>query len=98
MTYTIARDGDALLVKISGRLDAESCPVLEPAIKAELGSIKDLTIDLWGVDYVSSMGLRLLLSLQKRMFKQGTMHVINVSDEVMELFEDTGFSEIIDIQ
>ena len=98
MKYSVKRDGDALVVTVRGHLDVNSCPELEKALDQELAGVKDLTVNLAHVDYVSSMGLRLLLSWQKRMFKQGAMHIINVLDEVMALFDETGFTEIIDIQ
>lgn len=98
MTYAIDRDGGALTVTVQGHLDVNSSPKLEKAVELELDGATDLTVDLAQVDYISSMGLRLLLSWQKRMFKQGTMRVVNVSEEVMELFEATGFSQILDIQ
>ena len=98
MTYTIERDGETLAVRVWGRLDINTTPVLDEALKKELYDVTDLTIDLAGVDYVSSMGLRLLLALQKRMFKQGSMRVINVPEEVMKLFVETGFTEILDIR
>ncbi len=98
MRYAITKDGDALTVAIWGRLDATSCPELESALADELDGIADLTVDLAQVVYVSSMGLRLLLSWQKLMFKQGAMRIVNVPDEVMALFDETGFTEIIDIQ
>lgn len=98
MRYAITKDGDALTVAIWGRLDATSCPELESVLADELDGIADLTVDLAQVVYVSSMGLRLLLSWQKLMFKQGAMRIVNVPDEVMALFDETGFTEIIDIQ
>lgn len=97
MRYSIARDGGALNVRVWGRLDVNSSPELEEALEQELDDMMDLTVDLAHVDYVSSMGLRLLLAWQKRMFKQGAMHVINVSEEVMTILEETGFTEILDI-
>lgn len=98
MTYTIEKDGGALVVSVQGHLNINTTPVLEAAIKEQLGDVDDLTIDLAGVDYISSMGLRLLLNLQKRMFKQGSMRVINVNEPVMQLFEDTGFAQILTVQ
>lgn len=97
MRYTTKSDGNALTVSIWGSLDATSSPELEAALEGKLDGVTDFTVDLAQVTYVSSMGLRLLLSWQKRMFKQGSMHVTNVSEEVMALFDETGFSEIIDI-
>ena len=98
MNYSIAKDGDALTVVVWGPLDINSSPELEKALEGELDGIVDFTVDLTHASYISSMGLRLLLSWQKRMFKQGSMHVIGVSDELMELFVETGFAEILDIR
>lgn len=95
MTYTMERDGSSLVVRVQGHLDVSSSPVLDAALTDELDDVSDLTIDLTGVDYVSSMGLRLLLALQKRMSKQGTMQVKGAGGTVQELFEETGFSEIL---
>ena len=97
MRYEIAKDGDTLALTVWGSLDIKSSPELEQALQKELRGITDFTIDLAHVTYVSSMGLRLLLSWQKLMFKQGAMHIINVPEEVMELFDETGFSGIFDI-
>lgn len=98
MTSTIEREGTRLVVHVAGRLDIQTSPELEKALAGQLDDVTDLVLDLSGVDYVSSMGLRLLLALQKRMFKQGTMCVTNVSDTVMTLFGDTGFDEILTIE
>lgn len=98
MTSTIEREGTRLVVHVAGRLDIQTSPELEKALAGQLDDVTDLVLDLSGVDYVSSMGLRLLLALQKRMFKQGTMRVTNVSDTVMTLFGDTGFDEILTIE
>lgn len=98
MKYEISKDGDTLTVTIWGSLDVSSSPELESALDGELDDVTTFTVDLAHVTYVSSMGLRLLLSWQKRMFKQGFMYVINVSDDVMELFAVTGFTEILEIR
>ncbi|MBR2682031.1 MAG: STAS domain-containing protein [Atopobiaceae bacterium] len=98
MKYEVIRDGDALTVIPWGSLDVNSSPELESALDSELDDVTTLTVDLAHVTYVSSMGLRLLLSWQKRMFKQGFMYIINVSDDVMELFAATGFTEILEIR
>ena len=85
-------------VRIQGREQAiNTVPELEAELVPQLEGVSTLTIDLAQVNYVSSMGLRLLLSLQKRMAKQGSMVVTNVIPEVMELFEETGFAAILTI-
>jgi len=97
MGHTINRDGDRMTVRVFGRLDIKTSPELEGELMPQLEGVSELTLDLAQVDYVSSMGLRLLLALQKRMAKQGKMLVTNVAPEVMALFEETGFSEILTI-
>ena len=97
MTHGISGTDDTLVICVNGRLDANSVPEIEADIADRLDGVTDLTVDLRGVNYVSSLGLRFLLALRKRMFKQGDMHVINVRDNVMELFEDTGFTQLMTI-
>ncbi len=97
MTYTISEGDGTLVVRMQGRLDSTGTPQVEAGLEGKLDDVTDLTLDLWGVNYVSSMGLRLLLALQKRMYKQGTMRVTNVCDEVMDLFDDTGFSQLMTV-
>lgn len=98
MGFSIEQDGTALSVAIEGHLDLESSPVIDKELAGRLDGITHLVIDMAGVDYVSSMGLRLLLSLMKRMSKQGTMVVRHVNGDVMELFDDSGFSQILTIE
>lgn len=95
MAHTIKREGDTLAVCIQGHLDIKTAPELERQLLPQMDGIRSLTIDLAQVDYVSSMGLRLLLALQKRMAKQGTMLVLHPQDEVMKLFEESGFDQIL---
>lgn len=97
MSHEIIRDGDHLTVRVYGRLDVKTSPELEDELKPQLDGVSSLTVDLAQVDYVSSMGLRLLLVLQKRMAKQGSMLVVNVRPEIMELFDDSGFANILSI-
>lgn len=97
MTYTITEGEGTLVAHVQGRLDSKGTPELEAGLEGRLDDVTDLTIDLQGVDYVSSLGLRLLLALQKRMFKQGTMRIINVCADVMDLLDATGFSEFMTV-
>ena len=97
MAHSISGNGDTLIIRVYDRLDANSAPEIEDEIVDKFDGVTDLTVDLQGVNYVSSLGLRLLLSLQKRMYKQGDMRVINVCDSVMELLEDTGFTQLMAI-
>ena len=92
------KDGKKLDVKIVGRIDTKTAPELTEALKDELDGVEDLTLDLSDVIYVSSAGLRVILSAQKIMNKQGSMKVTNVQDIVMEVFESTGFVDILTIE
>lgn len=87
-----------LVVALDGRLDTTTSPNLEEELKATLPSVEDLVFDLTKLEYISSAGLRVLLSAQKTMNKQGSMVVKNVSEEVKEIFEVTGFSDILTIE
>lgn len=98
MAFTITEDHDRLTVQVAGPLDIKTSPQIEDALSGKLEGITYLTVDLADVNYVSSMGLRLLLSLQKRMLKQGEMHVINASGQVLNLFEETGFADILTLE
>lgn len=90
-------NGDELTIAIDGRLDTTTAPQLE----AELGGLnafKTLVIDMEKLVYISSAGLRVLLKAQKIMNKQGNMVVKNVSDEIKDIFEVTGFDELLNIE
>ena len=91
-------EGTALNVGLEGRLDTTTAPELEQEVKGAMEGVTDLSFDLEKLDYISSAGLRVLLSCQKIMMKQGSMVVKNVSEEVMEIFEVTGFSDILTIE
>ena len=90
-------ENTTLTVSLEGRLDTTTAPQLEAELKNALDGITELTMDLGGTEYISSAGLRVLLSAQKTMNKQGEMKVTNVSKEIMEIFEVTGFSDILHI-
>jgi len=87
-----------LTVQISGRLDASNAAELTNELNASLGGVKDLILDFKGLEYVASAGLRVLLTAQKRMNKQGSMKIRNVSDTVMEVLEMTGFADLMNIE
>ena len=97
MTINKTQNGSSLTVAIEGRLDTTTAPQLEAELKASLGGITDLTMDLSTLEYISSAGLRVLLSAQKIMNKQGEMKVAGANETVMEVFEVTGFSDILNI-
>ena len=92
------QDGDALSVALEGRLDTVTAPQLEGELRSSVDGIKTLTFDLTDLEYVSSAGLRVLLSAQKVMNRQGDMKVCNVQPEVMESFEVTGFADLLNIE
>ena len=91
-------ENNDLLVSLQGRLDTGTAPDIENALKDEMDNVKSLTIDMKELEYISSAGLRVLLSLQKTMNKQGSMVIKNVSEEIMEIFEITGFTDILTIE
>ena len=90
-------NGKAAL-SLEGRLDTTTAPELEKALKEALDGVSELTLDFSGLEYISSAGLRVLLSAQKTMNKQGSMKLLNVSETIMEIFEVTGFSDILTIE
>ena len=87
-----------LTVTLEGRLDTTTAPQLESELKSELAGVETLVMDFEKLEYISSAGLRVLLSAQKVMNKQGEMKVIHVSDVINEIFEVTGFSDILNIE
>ena len=91
------KDGSRLTVALEGRLDTTTAPELETALKPALNGITELVLDLKGLEYISSAGLRVLLSAQKTMNRQGEMKIAHVNDTIMEIFEVTGFSDILTI-
>ncbi len=91
-------NGTELTVVLKGRLDTTTAPELEKELKASLDGMTALIIDMTALDYISSAGLRVLLSAQKTMNKQGEMKVVHVSETIMEIFEVTGFSDILTIE
>ena len=89
---------NTMLISISGRIDSSTAPILEQELKLSYHKCKNLILDFEEVDYISSAGLRVLLSAQKRMNKQGRMYLTGVNDAIMEVFEVTGFADILTIQ
>ena len=98
MNVSKKAEGTKLTIVISGRVDTTTAPELENEIKSSYEGITDLVLDFAEVKYISSAGLRVLLSAQKVMAKQGSMKLINVSSDIMEIFEVTGFSDILTIE
>ncbi|MEE3466981.1 MAG: STAS domain-containing protein [Eubacterium sp.] len=92
-----AADG-ALTLSLEGRLDTTTAPDLENVVKSDLDGVTTLNVDMLKLEYISSAGLRVLLSAQKVMNKQGSMVIKNASDDVKEIFDVTGFSDILNIE
>lgn len=98
MTVTKSENGTELMIAIEGRVDTSTAPQLEKEIKDSIGSVTKLVFDFAKVEYISSAGLRVLLSAQKVMNKQGEMIIANCSEGIMEIFEITGFTDILTIE
>ena len=98
MTIEIRRRKGEVTVEIEGRLDTTTAPALQKTIVDDIGDAKELSIDLKGVEYISSAGLRVLLAAQKNLHGKGTVRIKNVSEAVMEVFTMTGFAEIFTIE
>ena len=98
MTINKNRNGSSMEIALEGRLDTTTAPQLEAELKQSLDGITELTMDFTGLDYISSAGLRVLLSAQKIMNKQGSMKITHVNETVSEVFEVTGFSDILTIE
>ncbi len=98
MLIDLKKDGNKLTVDLEGRLDTTTAPQLENELKPALDGVNELVIDLAKLDYVSSAGLRVLLSTQKTMNRQGNMVIRNVKPEIRDIFEVTGFIDILNIE
>ena len=98
MNINIEKENGITVMKLEGRLDTTTAPELEKAINSEGEELKSLVLDFKGVDYISSAGLRVLLTAQKKMNVQGSMELVNVSEAVMDIFEMTGFADILVIK
>ncbi len=91
-------NGNELTVALEGRLDTATSPALEAELKNGLEGVEKLVFDFAGLEYLSSAGLRVLLGAQKIMNKQGEMIVRNVNETIMEIFEITGFCDVLTIE
>ena len=98
MTIDRVQEGDALTVSLEGRLDTTTAPQLEAELKQSLDGVTALALDMEKLDYLSSAGLRVLLAAQKQMNKQGTMVIRHVNETIMEVFEVTGFIDILTVE
>ena len=92
------KNGSILTIGLEGRLDTTTSPQLEEFVNSNIAGVTELYFDMAKLEYISSAGLRVLLSAQKKMNTQGNMVVKNVSEEVVEVFEVTGFSDILTIE
>ena len=98
MTIEIKRNEELTIIEVAGRLDTITAPALDKAINDDIEGTKDLVLDLANLEYISSAGLRVLLSAQKKMQRIGSMKVKNVCDSIMEVFEITGFADMLVIE
>ena len=98
MTINKNAEGEKLTIALEGRLDTVTAPQLEAELNQSLDGVKDLVFDFKSLEYISSAGLRVLLSAQKKMNKQGQMTVEGANENLMEIFEVTGFVDILNIQ
>ena len=98
MTIEIKKNAAETIIRIVGSLDTITAPALDKAINEDIGDTRNLILDMKSLEYISSAGLRVLLGAQKKMQKLGSMKVVNVCEEVMEVFEMTGFADILVIE
>ena len=98
MTIEIKRNAEETIIKIVGRLDTITAPALDKTINEDIANTKSLVLDINDLEYISSAGLRVLLGAQKKMQKIGSMKLTGVRAEVMEVFEMTGFADILVIE
>ncbi len=98
MTMEIKKNAEETIIKIMGRLDTTTAPALDKAVNEEIEGTKTLILDAKDLEYISSAGLRVILSAQKKMQKIGSMKIVNVCEAVMDVFEMTGFADILVIE
>ena len=98
MNIEIKRNTEEVILVVSGRLDTTTAPTLDKTLCDVLNEVRNIVLDIKELEYISSAGLRVLLSAQKKMNKIGSMKLTGVCEEVMEVFEMTGFADILDIE
>ncbi len=98
LNITKKKENAKLELALEGRLDTTTAPQLDETVNGEIDGVNELVFDFSALEYVSSAGLRVLLSAQKKMNKQGSMVIRNVSEEINEIFNVTGFSDILTIE
>ena len=92
------KEGESAVIELEGRLDTATAPELEHVLTKTMPKVTELTLNFEKLDYISSAGLRVLLTAQKQMNKQGWMKLIHVNDSIMAVFEITGFTDILTIE
>ena len=98
MTIEIKKNEKETVIEVAGRLDTITSPALEKTISENISEIQNLVLDFKGLEYISSAGLRVLLGAQKKIQKVGSMKLINVCEDVMEVLEMTGFADILTVE
>lgn len=98
MTIEIKRNAEEVVIELVGRLDTNTAPALDKTIGEDIQDNNNLVLDLKGLEYISSAGLRVLLAAQKKMQKNGSLKVKNVCSEIMDVFDMTGFADILTIE
>ena len=98
MTIEIKRNAEETVIELVGRLDTTTAPAFEKTINEDIGDTKHLVLNVKGLEYLSSAGLRVLLCAQQKMQAVGSMKLINVCEAVMDVFEMTGFADILVIE
>ena len=98
MTIEIKKNADEITIEVVGRLDTTTAPALEKTVNDNVEATQNLVLNMAGLEYISSAGLRVLLGAQKKMQKQGSMKLTSVREEVMDVLEMTGFADILVIE
>ncbi len=98
MEITVNKNENTLTISPIGRIDTATAPELQTAVNENISGVTDLTFDLKQLQYISSAGLRVLMSTQKTMNQQGSMKLIHVNEEVMDVFDMTGLTDVFDIE
>ena len=98
MSINKEKNGSELVLTLEGRLDTTTAPMLEKELKQEIGGVNLLIMNFAGVEYISSAGLRVLLAAQKVMNRQGQMIIRSVNDTIADIFEITGFSDVLTVE
>lgn len=97
MEIEVTKNGNELTLAPAGRLDTATAPQMQKVVEENIGGVTNLTFDLKNLKYLSSAGLRVLMRVQKTMSKQGTMKLVNVNEDIMEIFDMTGLADMFNI-